>query len=680
MLLAVALTTWGRDMLHYRRYGISDGLPQRMVPSIVQDTLGYIWLGTWDGLCRFDGYHFEPYNQDAKGKRLGRIVKVRLADDGRLYVVSDRAEAFLFDPVTLAAEPAPDSVALRPHVNIPSECLSISKAGLSIVHGTDTFCVPPQRDALRRPRRYEAFRDRQDVIWTSFDNALYALYFSPAPFSNNDTLGGHIRAIALLRDGTLLMGGKFSGHNNNNSRLLRLDRAGRVLDYVDKNGMLSDAPTDFGPMVYSIQQDRLGRVWMGTRGRGLYCWNPDATTDEERLLHFTAENSDLASNNIFSLLITTGDRLWIGTWGKGVQLANVTTDEVRFLTPGEDGGRVRSLCAVPAIHKCMDTDNDQLVAATHEGLCYYDMESGERLTSIGDMDFSCLLPTASGHLLAATIGLGLYEVTTTQDVIPVEIPEVYDLCYGMAETSPGCLWFVGDNEVVRYDEASGFSERLSSSEFNGGVAFSENACIQLDSMLWVGTQRGFLRLDLSVPFSHVPQLDLLLPPVVADTDNRWRNVITLLVCLILIILQVQIYSSYRRQQVQRQQRLNLVPSTPNFTPVEELFISRLTQVIEQGISDPEFTIDDMASQMGMSRSILYDQCRQAAHTTPASLLQEIRLKRAMQLLASGQYRVGEVSYMVGFTEPKYFARVFHRMVGMTPARYISTHTQTEEEE
>lgn len=62
--------------------------------------------------------------------------------------------------------------------------------------------------------------------------------------------------------------------------------------------------------------------------------------------------------------------------------------------------------------------------------------------------------------------------------------------------------------------------------------------------------------------------------------------------------------------------------------------------------------------MGMSRSQLYSQCKDTLDKTPAAFILEIRMKRAMQLMETHDLRVNEIAYRVGFTDPKYFAKVF----------------------
>src|SRR5215471_10259533 len=91
-LLAVALfqigLTASAQRLSIRHYDVSDGLAHSHVSAMHQDTRGYLWLATWEGLSRFDGYHFTNYTErDGLGDPIiNKIVEDR---DGHLWVATN---------------------------------------------------------------------------------------------------------------------------------------------------------------------------------------------------------------------------------------------------------------------------------------------------------------------------------------------------------------------------------------------------------------------------------------------------------------------------------------------------------------------------------------------------------------------------------------------------------------
>lgn len=88
---------------HIEHYSLQEGLPQRTVMDIIQDRKGFIWIATWDGLCKFDGYNFTTYKtfpEDSILMSNNRIDKIVEDIYGYIWVCSYNQETFKFDPKT----------------------------------------------------------------------------------------------------------------------------------------------------------------------------------------------------------------------------------------------------------------------------------------------------------------------------------------------------------------------------------------------------------------------------------------------------------------------------------------------------------------------------------------------------------------------------------------------------
>jgi signal transduction histidine kinase/ligand-binding sensor domain-containing protein/DNA-binding response OmpR family regulator len=124
-----------------------------------------------------------------------------------------------------------------------------------------------------------------------------------------------------------------------------------------------------------------------------------------------------------------------------------------------------------------------------------------------------------------------------------------------------------------------------------------------------------------------------------------------------------------RKQFQKQTEVN--PSEINITPVDEQFLQQALQSVEQNISNPEFSVEDLSKALHMSRVALYKKLLALTGKSPLDFIKSIRLKRAAQLLEKSQYTVAEIAYEVGFNNPKYFARTFRKEFGVLPSEYAS---------
>ena len=105
---------------------------------------------------------------------------------------------------------------------------------------------------------------------------------------------------------------------------------------------------------------------------------------------------------------------------------------------------------------------------------------------------------------------------------------------------------------------------------------------------------------------------------------------------------------------------------------DEKFLDKLTETIKKNISEPEFNVDILASEMNMSRSSLHRKIKSIAQITPNEYIQLERLKTAAQLLQSGNYKINEICYIVGFNSSSYFAKCFQKQFGVLPKEFCSS--------
>ena len=97
-----------------------------------------------------------------------------------------------------------------------------------------------------------------------------------------------------------------------------------------------------------------------------------------------------------------------------------------------------------------------------------------------------------------------------------------------------------------------------------------------------------------------------------------------------------------------------------------VFITRFREVVEARLEESEVSIEDLASDMNLSRVQLYRKVKALTDSTPIELLRTARLNRAYQLLITSDLSVSEIAYKVGFTSPSYFTKCFKDEYGKVP--------------
>jgi len=102
---------------------------------------------------------------------------------------------------------------------------------------------------------------------------------------------------------------------------------------------------------------------------------------------------------------------------------------------------------------------------------------------------------------------------------------------------------------------------------------------------------------------------------------------------------------------------------------DERFLVSINEIITRNIDNPDFSVNLLATEAGISSSGLFSRIKEISGVTPNKLIQSMRLKKAAELLCEGKYRVNEVCYMVGFSNPSYFSKCFQKQFGKLPKEY-----------
>lgn len=100
------------------------------------------------------------------------------------------------------------------------------------------------------------------------------------------------------------------------------------------------------------------------------------------------------------------------------------------------------------------------------------------------------------------------------------------------------------------------------------------------------------------------------------------------------------------------------------------FIDKATQIIENHINEPSFSIAQFSKEMGLSRSLLYTKFNSITGYTPSDFIKLIRMNKAIEYFREKRYLINEVAYMVGFDDHAYFTNCFKKIYGKSPKEFI----------
>ena len=185
------------------------------------------------------------------------------------------------------------------------------------------------------------------------------------------------------------------------------------------------------------------------------------------------------------------------------------------------------------------------------------------------------------------------------------------------------------------------------------------------------------RMKTNILTSHIPVILLTartsLIFKIDGLDTGADDYITKPFNLQLLTLRIRNLIIARRKLREKFSRnIGINPSEVSVNSRDEEFLRNILVSVEQHMDESEFSVDQLAHDLHMSRMQLYRKIKALTGDTPNALVRTVRLKKAAQLLHTRQYNVSEVAYKVGFTDLKYFRERFREQFGVNPGEYWGT--------
>lgn len=111
-----------------------------------------------------------------------------------------------------------------------------------------------------------------------------------------------------------------------------------------------------------------------------------------------------------------------------------------------------------------------------------------------------------------------------------------------------------------------------------------------------------------------------------------------------------------------------------------LLLKRFSDVILKDMANQDLSVNDIADQLHMSRSILFKKIKAITGMTPNNFIKTMRLRKAAELLVQGRHKINEICWTVGFNTPSYFSKCFHKHFGMNPNEFAAKNRNMYNEE
>ena len=461
-------------VLRFDHISIEQGLSQSSVRVIFQDSFGFLWFGTEDGLNRYDGYNFKTFKPDpdiANTLSDRWITSIVEDSEGYLWVGTRQGGLNRYDPrtenFTLFHHDKDKQTTLSDdHVNVlyldKDDNLWIgTEQGLDLFNRKDGIFShysydPFEPDSLTGKSVTAILQDNRGRFWigtssgglNQFDpqNEKFTPYQSRSEditsISNN-----HVTAILDAGDSTLWIG-TWSGLNHFDPS------TGEFKRFIRSD---NDPHSIAGNRINALHKDITGNLWIGTNN-GL----DRLSKAGGRFIHYVNDpsyNSSLSNNYILSIQEDRGGVLWFGTYGGGVN----KYDRLR------------------------------------DNFAYFRHDPEDPNTLSGNFVFPIFVDS-EGYAWIGTFGTGLNRLTwSTGQVIRYQHDEkkpnsiASDILYSIYEDQDGILWIGTANGLDKFDRDT-FKFIHYQRDPENSSSLSANTVLEVfvdrENNLWVGTVAG----------------------------------------------------------------------------------------------------------------------------------------------------------------------------------------------
>ena len=510
-----SVTFYPGTSLDFQQITVNDGLSQNGILSLLQDQRGYLWIGTQDGLNRYDGYSFTQFKNDPQNPNsisYNSIISLYEDREGFLWAGTWGGGLNRYDPVTGT---------FNRFLHDPNDPASLSNSVVTSIT-----------------------QDQSGRLWVGTLGGLDLFYPSTGKFihfhpdtEDPATLSSNvISAIYPASDGTLWVGTGAFG------------TAGSGLNHFDPSSDESTRIPASGacllsPNVSSLAMDQNGVLWVGHGGSGL----PGDGVDEYdpatgKCLHFVVRaGSQSNNNNVTSLLVDRDNRLWVSLWGGGLLRMEADRPGV-FVNIHHDPSDPESLSSDNASILLQDRSGVLWVGTYDMGLDKLVLENLQFRTyqnnpavpaSLASNRVSSFAETGEGKIWVGTLEAGLdnFDPLTGQFIHYRNIPSRPDSLssnrvMSLFTDSDGTLWVGTVNAGLdHFNPQTGVFQHYKHDSNNpASLIDDEVTYINRDTSgaLWVATLGGLSRLDPATgQFSNYTGLSGAPVTLVNDGGDLW---------------------------------------------------------------------------------------------------------------------------------------------------------------
>ena len=540
------------SIVRFEHLTIEDGLSQNAGLAFFQDSKGYLWIGSQDGLNRYDGYNFKVFKNDSDDPSsisYNSILAITEDKDGYLWIGTWGGGLNRFDPATetfthyLPDPNKPNSLSNNTVTSIKQDSSGTLWVGTlgglnrynSTTDGFDHFHTNSNdSNSLSSDAISVIFEDSHHQLWIGtgaegvegsglnrFDPATGKAVRYQHRESNSQSLSSNnIAAIYEASDGTFWIA--TGGFSLRGAGLNQFDpRTGTARHFLNDPAVADSLGED---SLMALWGDSDGALWIGTWSAGL---DRMELAKPGHFVHYQNNRffpESLSGNEVWSLYKDRSGILWVGTSHSGINKLPANSGQFSLYRNNPSDSSSLSTNAVGAFSE--DRHGNIWIATWGAGLDRFNLHTGQfdhfrhdpqNPNSLSDDLFMTVYVDVYDTVWAGTLGKGLDRLTPANGKVihyrhdphnPASIAD--DNIASIIADEDGGLWIGTFGGLSHYDLGADNFTNYSNDPLNP-ASLGENKIVSLHldskkNILWVGTWGGGLnQLDLNDPLSADPK-------------------------------------------------------------------------------------------------------------------------------------------------------------------------------